>query len=561
MSLLTNNNTIHLYNRWISPWYENNSIYSNLIYSDLYVYEFINGIYYQLKIPTSIPIFKEINFNQIILRISLQIFKKKKQKRSMLFYNNKIEFYYFYKKITFLLHKSLFNRKQYFVKNNKNNKYLKKNFYYFINNKKQKNINDFFVKKYFKKKIIQKKKNNLNCFFLKKKRFLLKKKIRYTNKKIKLKKILTTINKKKKYKKKSFIIKKKKKKLLRSYKKNLFLYKNKIKKKSLRNCKNKYINFNFLFWLFMNIYYWYKILLCKLLFIIKILNIKVNNLLKNNIRQLISICYTINNTLISNSYILDIILKTKINIRKKMNWFNKYYYYIILNHLRMKIINTLKIYMYSNIIYFPYYKKKIFNFYDIKLLSDYIKIKLQYGNSIIKIMRKIVKKHNFQRIRLIKKNKKYKKKINKIKKKWFQLIKSNRFNITNPFKYKKIYIRKKRNKKIFFYKKKKINRYLIKWKRKIRIFGYKHYPLIGIRIECNGPTKKGKRTKMITYNEWVNYYKLPGKMPYSTKMTDIHYWQSYARTKKAAIGIKVWLFFRTNLYSKYKKIRKNIKYR
>jgi len=103
---------------------------------------------------------------------------------------------------------------------------------------------------------------------------------------------------------------------------------------------------------------------------------------------------------------------------------------------------------------------------------------------------------------------------------------------------------------------------LTKWRKKFKYLNYKHYPLIGIRIECNGPSKKGRRTKMITYNEWVNYYKLPGKMPYSTKMADVHYWQNYARTKRAAIGIKVWLFFNTSINGlDMIKIRKNIRYK
>jgi ribosomal protein S3 len=48
-------------------------------------------------------------------------------------------------------------------------------------------------------------------------------------------------------------------------------------------------------------------------------------------------------------------------------------------------------------------------------------------------------------------------------------------------------------------------------------------------------------------------------MPYTTKMADVHYWQNYARTKRAAIGIKIWLFFNTMLYSLNTKKQKNIK--
>lgn len=275
---------------------------------------------------------------------------------------------------------------------------------------------------------------------------------------------------------------------------------------------------------------------------------------------------TNNNILQNNRYIASIIYKIKKNVRKNFNWFNIFYCSVILNHLRYKIVNTLKGYLLSNVLFFPFYKKKFYNFFDVKLVCDYIKFKLQYGRSIVRIMRKLVKVHGHQRWKLVKKNEKYRKKIIKIKRKLLKKIKRNKsktFFVMLLKKIKSMKKGKKRNKFIKYYllRRRKINRYLIRWKRKIRIFGYKNNSLIGIRVECNGPTRKGKRTRMITYNEWVNYYKLPGKMPYNTKMTDLHYWQSFARTKRAAIGIKLWLFFRTNLYSESKKIRKNIKYK
>jgi ribosomal protein S3 len=38
-------------------------------------------------------------------------------------------------------------------------------------------------------------------------------------------------------------------------------------------------------------------------------------------------------------------------------------------------------------------------------------------------------------------------------------------------------------------------------------------------------------------------------MPNSTVMTDVQYWQTYARIKRASIGIKIWLFLHTPYYS------------
>ena len=81
-------------------------------------------------------------------------------------------------------------------------------------------------------------------------------------------------------------------------------------------------------------------------------------------------------------------------------------------------------------------------------------------------------------------------------------------------------------------------------------FAYKRYPLIGMRIELNGPAKKGRRTQSYLYNEWVDFYRLPGKMPLVTVMSDIRYWQSYGLTQRASIGIKLWMYFYSPFYSK-----------
>jgi len=87
------------------------------------------------------------------------------------------------------------------------------------------------------------------------------------------------------------------------------------------------------------------------------------------------------------------------------------------------------------------------------------------------------------------------------------------------------------------------------WRFKFRDLAYKRYPLIGIRIECNGPTRKGRRTQIHLYNEWVDFYRLPGKMPLVTIMSDVSYWQTYGLTQRASIGIKLWMYFHSPHYS------------
>ena len=89
---------------------------------------------------------------------------------------------------------------------------------------------------------------------------------------------------------------------------------------------------------------------------------------------------------------------------------------------------------------------------------------------------------------------------------------------------------------------------------------FKKYPLIGMRIELSGPSKKGRRTQTHLYSEWVDSYTLPGRMPLVTIMNDIEYWQSYGLTQRAAIGIKVWMHFHTLRYSALRKKELNSKW-
>ncbi len=65
--------------------------------------------------------------------------------------------------------------------------------------------------------------------------------------------------------------------------------------------------------------------------------------------------------------------------------------------------------------------------------------------------------------------------------------------------------------------------------------------------------KKGRRTKKHIYNEWVDFYRLPGKMPLVTIMSDIQYWQTYGLTARASIGIKLWMYFFSPFYTETSK--------
>lgn len=288
-------------------------------------------------------------------------------------------------------------------------------------------------------------------------------------------------------------------------------------------------------------------------------------------------------------------------------WLNNYYKKLYYKQLSLKMNNTLNLYLNKSIKYIHHFNKLSFNRLDNpKLLGDYIKLLMKYEYRNPYILKKIVKIHSKQKLKSKKIARNYANKLyrfnNKINNKLikffkfkYSTIKYNNYNTINlkrvTKKQQKYHIKKykynylknnnifKKNinniaefnlfnskrflqKNIFNLKNKNINNFKLNiklnyhlmyilntWILKFRNLVYKKYPLIGIRIELSGPTKKGRRTQTHLYNEWVNLYTLPGKMPLVTIMTDVQYWQTYGLTQRAAIGIKVWMFFHTPTYS------------
>lgn len=78
---------------------------------------------------------------------------------------------------------------------------------------------------------------------------------------------------------------------------------------------------------------------------------------------------------------------------------------------------------------------------------------------------------------------------------------------------------------------------------------YKRYPIMGIRIECSGTSKKGTRKRKIFYGDWIKDFDLVSKSPNNTFSADLDYYQSFAIVKSCSIGVKVWVFFKTHLYN------------
>jgi len=80
----------------------------------------------------------------------------------------------------------------------------------------------------------------------------------------------------------------------------------------------------------------------------------------------------------------------------------------------------------------------------------------------------------------------------------------------------------------------------------------KKYPVLGLRIECSGSYKPGSRKKKKYYGEVVKDVELVHKSPNNSYYADLDFHQSFSRLKSGTIGIKVWVFFKTDLYNKNK---------
>lgn len=80
-------------------------------------------------------------------------------------------------------------------------------------------------------------------------------------------------------------------------------------------------------------------------------------------------------------------------------------------------------------------------------------------------------------------------------------------------------------------------------------FALKRYPILGIRVECSGTVKKGTRKQKIFYGDWIKDFDENTKSPNNTFSADLDYYQSFAIVKSSTLGIKVWVFFKTHLYN------------
>jgi len=214
----------------------------------------------------------------------------------------------------------------------------------------------------------------------------------------------------------------------------------------------------------------------------------------------------------------------------------------LLKHLHLKIEKSLEMYL-----GFPLFLKcSYFHFRfpvitDSKLVSDYILLNLEQGRFTTSILKKVSRFHASEHF-------KYLMKKNSFTYRFYSMLRRSRklisFYYNYYYKYKiNLSISKKLSFISFYHTSKNL------FYKLANNLHTKKYPLLGMRIEINGPVKKGTRTKMFIYRDFVKNYLLLGKMPNSTIVSDVTYWQDAARTKTASIGIKVWTFYNTRAYN------------
>lgn len=414
-----------------------------------------------------------------------------------IYFKNKI------KKLILFFNKNNININNFLIKNSIKNKYIfnHKNNNNFeknsVKNKKfKKKLNNSILRKYLNLKY----KNKIKKMFFHKNKFNLKKylnKLNLTN--LNFKKILNLISKKKNiYLKKYNLLNNK-----------IVLYKILLKKYILKyksNLSFKIINFD------TNIFF---LNLKKKIFKFK-KKISVANLIK---KQLFII-----NKKCSKFFIFLLKFRNKLQlvdvIKEKKNYEmlvikikNQLKYFINLTNLKSKKLkqkfnNLNKIFLFNNLNLFKLY---------LSGLNELInRITIKKKMLITSVDKKFSTKNIIDKNILLT--------INDIEK--------DKFDIEKKMKIKKIY--------------RKYRRLIYSSERK--------FPLIGIRIELNGNIKKGTRSKKFNYLDLAKIYIT--KIPIKDTRYHTEYVQSYARTKKCAIGIKIWIYYKRkvkkllNIYKK-----------
>src|SRR6185312_10364108 len=144
MSRLTVLQTIHdkFFKKWISHYYED-YYYSNILYQDINIRIFFNGLFYRLKLPTNYFIFKRLSYKLFIIYGDIMFLSKKSICIQTLQYKEQLNLTLFFIKHTYFII-------SYFISTIFNYSYQKKKKSLLFFKKRQKNNNN--LKYYLKKK-------------------------------------------------------------------------------------------------------------------------------------------------------------------------------------------------------------------------------------------------------------------------------------------------------------------------------------------------------------------------------------------------------------------------
>lgn len=573
MSRLTNLSNLRIphFNSWKNNWFEHSKYYSLLFFRDFQLFQYLKGLFYKLKMISDDFYLDHLTNNFLYLKLNIFLYKFQIRQYFLTFFNEQYLLYSFflqYKKIIFFknqLDVSFFYYLNPVLVNSSSFLFDFLKLFYFFNISK---YNDFF-----------------DSFFLMESNYYI---LRYQNKKprrsIKSKgqySIIDFINSNHSslhflYKIRYFFsLSYRHKRLRNKYSDHFFKFKlrkklNIISSNLIHNKSNLFINTSKIyFFIFFLRNLFYSLFLFNhfdfsFISFFYLSSIKKINLLKTLILFFISFKHKS----------LNLLFYIKQNYKRELardvfdeRTYYDFFYYFFFYFFILNVERTLFLFTGNSFLFVPqfYFFRKFPAFLSAKLINDYILFELEKGRKFFNIFKMI---QNFQ-LR------------EKIKLRDELIISFNEFLLNNYFykynknlikptflltsKLKKNKLKLKKNILIKAKKLKKLNKLLsknktlyffnfVKIKKIVEDFFLsdvlaKKYPLVGLRIECNGPPKRGKQAKLIAYHQIIKDYKLFGKMPNKSILADIDYYQSFARTKQGTIGIKVWVFFYSKTYN------------
>lgn len=518
MSRISNLSNLRIphFNSWKTIWYEKDKNYSFLFFRDFQLFQYLKGLFYRLKMITDDFYFDNLVNNCFFIKVNVYLYKFQIKKYFLSFFIDQYLLYNFLlKKRKFRFNVStIFSTFTYYslILFIKSNPLFISCFSFYCNSFFMSNVSSLRTgakHRYFVSIIGTNSKKKFNTHPLKTK---LKKNFSYFS---------------------SFYISKEKTtSLLKKYSfyyilKNILVF--------LFNFENSYFFLRF-FLFYTNKF---KLLKTSILYFFNL----------NKKKEQLSIFYYL-----------------KENYRRELSrdifderTYYDFFFYFFLYSFILNVEKSIYLFTGNKCVFFPvfYYYKKFPSFLSAKLINDYVLLELEKGNNIFRIFKslqsyQLKEKYKLKQELMVDFNKelfynffsKYKLEL-KDKFALFRQLKKKKYRFANFFS--------KLNKKLFFSR-------FIEIRKLFEELYYneilaKKYPLIGIRIECNGPPKRGRQARLIAYHQIVKNYKLFGKMPNKSILADIDYYQSFARTKQGSIGIKVWLFFYSKTYdSNYKLI-------